>query len=168
MKGRVFLCGALLLALLSAGGCTQDNIKTSIPDALDKRVGDEILKENSTGYRKGEFQTEAHALLGAVEKDGKVTVYLYVLYSEYDHDSTDKFVDVSGGSNPAALTFQKDEESYTLTEYWIPKDGSGYASSIKEKFPGGLYESAMDPQKYGDTLKKECDGKATAYLAAKG
>ena len=169
VKSRIVLFTLFLSAVLAATGCArQDNIKTAIPDALDKRVGEEIIGKSKSGYGKdGEFQAEAHALLGAVEQDGKITVYLYVLYLEYDYDSTSKFVDVSGGSNPAALTFQKSGESYILTEYWIPTDGSGYAPSIKEKFPSSLIADALNNPKYADGLKKECDSKAAQYLVGK-
>lgn len=65
---------------------------------------------------------------------------------------------------PAAITFSiNDTGEYTLEEYWIPMDGSGYEPSIREKFPDPVEVDAMDTQKYILAQIQNCYAQAIAY-----
>ncbi|BCN30768.1 hypothetical protein bsdtb5_20630 [Anaeromicropila herbilytica] len=66
------------------------------------------------------------------------------------------------------ITFTKnDSGEYILKEYWIPEDGSYYASSIRKKFPDDIEEGAIDTQRFIKKLQAECDAKAKEYLKNK-
>ncbi|WP_271715963.1 hypothetical protein [Anaeromicropila herbilytica] len=54
-----------------------------------------------------------------------------------------------------------------MKEYWIPEDGSYYASSIRKKFPDDIEEGAIDTQRFIKKLQAECDAKAKEYLKNK-
>jgi bla regulator protein blaR1 len=131
---------------------------------LDACITDAILKTNKTGNASGEFKTESHIILGREEGLNSITVYTMVLYLEYGYDSG-RFVDVAGSHIPTAITFSINEKGeYLLKEYWIPKEGSYYESSLREKFPSQIVEDAMDTQKYIEEQQAECDKKAEEYL----
>ena len=65
---------------------------------------------------------------------------------------------------PAAITFDKNGSgAYVLKEYWVPKDGSGYLPSIREKFPSDLPLDLLDTQKYVLTQTQNCYAQAIVY-----
>ena len=115
---------------------------------LEAAVSDAILEVNKNSYLLGDLATEAHTTLATVEQGDTVTVYLMALYQVYRY-SGGGFYDISGDHIPVAITFDKGlNGGYTMTEYWIPRDGSYYIPSIREKFPPDICEDAIDTQKY--------------------
>lgn len=167
MKRGLAFALAMAVLLFAAACNSRPVLQDSVPEDVGTAVSVEILRENSGGYKKGEFQTESHEILGVEQKEGTLTVYAYVLYLEYDFDEEHDFRPVSGSHMPVALSFQKDGDSWVLTEYWIPKDGAGYAASIREKFPGGLADRALNPGGGLETRQRDCDRKAKEYVDAK-
>lgn len=140
-----------------------------LPAELEDPLSEAILSEHASQYRKGEFACEDHVILGvdseAIPDSGeRVTVYAMVLYQEYSLvDGTVK--DISGSHGPAALTFEIDPGGAAeLTEYWTPRDGSMYASSIREKFPMRIWLGALDTQIYIKRQQKSCDEQAHRYF----
>lgn len=75
----------------------------------------------------------------------ETTVYMMVLYQEYDL-SGGTIRDMGGSHMPIALSFKADGNDYMLTEYWTPEDGSYYLPSIQQKFPEHCLELATDTQ----------------------
>jgi len=139
-------------------------------DPLDAAVSAAIMDHNKNGYHAGDFACESHVILasegGGPASSGKietVTVYAMVLYQEYGFSGA-TFHEVSGSHIPTVLTFDIGEDgTYTLTEYWIPRDGSYYAPDIREKFPAGSVEDALDTQKYILAQKQNCYAQAMEY-----
>lgn len=149
-----------------------ENVSTvdATVDPLDTAVSAAILEHNKKGYHSGDFACESHVVL-ATEGSGPaggnqtdiVTVYAMVLYQEYGY-SGGAFSQVGGSHIPTALTFHvSGDGKYTLTEYWIPRDGSYYAPDIKEKFPEAIYEEALDTQKYILGQIQACYTQAVEY-----
>ena len=91
----------------------------------------------------------------------KITYYGWALYNEYRVTDNGLKI-VSGGHVPVALSFDLDERGYTLTEYWVPRDGSYYAQDIREKFPAHIVEDGMDSQKFILQQTQECYAQAVA------
>lgn len=81
--------------------------------------------------------TESHVIYGKRKDGNKLTVYMNAHYQLYSTDNPLGIVEQDGGGwCPTAITFEvRDDGSYKLLEYWVPEDGSYYASSIREKFP---------------------------------
>ncbi len=139
-------------------------------DPLEVAVSTAIMDHNKNGYHAGDFACESHVILasegGGSVSSGKietVTVYAMVLYQEYGFSGA-TFHEVSGSHIPAVLTFDVSEDgTYTLTEYWTPRDGSYYAPDIREKFPAGSVEDALDTQKYILVQKQNCYTQAVEY-----
>lgn len=95
----------------------------------------------------------------------KITFYGWALYEEYK--VTDSGLETVIGSHvPVALSFNLDEidyvMTYTLTEYWEPRDGGYYAQDIREKFPAHIVEDGMDSQKFILQQTQECYAQAAA------
>ncbi|MCI8634086.1 MAG: transcriptional regulator [Eubacterium sp.] len=95
----------------------------------------------------------------------KITYYGWALYEEYK--VTDNGLETGTGSHiPVALSFDLDERghtpTYTLTEYWEPRDGSNFAPDIREKFPAHIAEDGMDSQRFILEQQQECYAQAAA------
>lgn len=91
----------------------------------------------------------------------KITYYGWALYEEYR--VTDNGLETVTGSHvPVALSFDVDENGYTLTEYWEPRDGGYLARDIREKFPVHAAEDGVDSQKFIIQQKQECYAQAIA------
>lgn len=130
---------------------------------LDAYVGEAILQANAGQYPPSDFATQAHVTLKTVENGDAVTVYAMALYLEFVY--ADDGLTVSGGSHmPVAVTFKKNSGgAYELEEYWMPRDGTEYALSIKEKFPADIVADALDAQQYVLTETQACYANAVAH-----
>lgn len=129
---------------------------------LEVSIVKAILKENEDVYHLGNFLTEAHHSLKIVETKEETIVYTHVLCLSYNSKEEVE----SGSYIPTAITFSKDATgTYELKEYWTPKDGSYYKTSIEEKFPEELWEDALNGQEYIDFLQEQCDEKAEEFFS---
>ncbi|MGN0622759.1 MAG: hypothetical protein ACI4JA_02270 [Oscillospiraceae bacterium] len=136
-----------------------------IPDGLDDRISQEILKHNEksfVGHETG-ISVEAHELLGAEKTENGLTVYVMAMYRNYSAPDCS----TGGGLCCAAISFEENESGYSLAEYWEPLDGGSYKKSITEKFPRQLVDKAVDTQLFADELDKECAEKAKTAWAEK-
>jgi len=110
---------------------------------LDREIDSAAINYHSGKYLPGEFVCASHTLLatesesigGGVER---ITAYAIVRYSEFSLvDGLPE--DISGSDIPSAITFDVTEDGqYTLVEYWLPGDGTYYASDLKAKYPDGV------------------------------
>lgn len=141
----------------------------------DAAVTKAVMDWNRGKYLEGNIPVESHKIFATeagsqAEEDttriDTLTVYALVLYQEYNYTSDMEEPEVvSGGHVPTAITFNIDKSgNYTLAEYWEPRDGGYYASDIREKFPKGAADEAMDTQKYIDRQKQECVEKVKAVV----
>ena len=151
-------------------GLTRDSVTITPSTAgavdrtdLDACVSAAILSENASKYASSDLAAEAHTVLKVVESGEITTVYAMALYQEFDFVEGG-FEDTSGNHGPVAITFERDDAGeYRLKEYWRPSDGSGYAPSIKQKFPPDVYEDALDTQKYIQGHIQTCYAQAVEY-----
>ena len=91
-----------------------------------------------------------------------LTVYAQVLATAFLCENTG-ITELGGSYGPAAITFLVDEDgSYTLLEYWTPRDGSYYVTDIREKFPETVADAAIDGQRYINALMRESYAKAVS------
>lgn len=126
-------------------------------------ISDAIKNANMNPNHESDLATEAHIVLKSVDRGNTTTVYAMALYLEFNYENGE--LSEAGGSHmPVAITFEKSAAGdYELNEYWIPKDGSYYAPSIKEKFPSAIYAAAHDTQKYILAETQVCYAQAIEY-----
>lgn len=133
---------------------------------LDACITDAVLRENAGKYRNAELATEAHTVLKTEESGETITVYAMALYLEFDFAS-DGPVEAGGSHAPVAITFKRDADGkLEIKEFWWPQNGTGYAPSIKAKFPADIHEDALDTQKYILQHFQACYAKAVKYARA--
>lgn len=119
-------------------------VTTTVSDELDNAVGEAVINNNDGSYLDGECNAEGHIILKADESKSNITLYTLTTYGEYGFQNG-MFIKVSGtGVIPVVITFSVDKDNtYILQSYIEPKDGSGYATSIKEMFPKELYNRVI-------------------------
>ena len=143
-------------------------------DALEAAVSAAILEQDNSGVSDGLLHCESHIIFDTEstrvapstvggEYRQKVTVYALVLNMHFGYSGA-SFHDQGGSHIPTAITFEVNEAGeYTLVEYWLPKDGAYYESSIREKFPNHIEEEVMDTQKYILWQMQDCYHQAVQY-----
>ncbi|MDR2359883.1 MAG: hypothetical protein LBD85_01190 [Oscillospiraceae bacterium] len=98
------------------------------------------------------FLTEAHRTLLTERTDSGATVYALVRTAAYTY-TDGVLLDVGGSYIPTALTFEFSGDGvYTLSEYWLPGDGSYFAPSIREKFPESVQTDAISNLAFAEEL----------------
>lgn len=142
--------------------------------SIDAAVSAAVLAQEEPELPDGLIRVESHVILASSSSgsadEGEidtVTEYALVLYEEYSPyaDPDQEPERVAGSYIPTVLTFSVSEEGvYTLTEYWIPRDGSYYAEDIREKFPASAAEDALNAQDYVERLSAECWEKAKDWI----
>lgn len=119
-------------------------------------VEQEILKHNRNAYYKGDVGVTVYRELITEGKEGKMFVYLWVLYGEYIRNDDNTVENISGGSGPVRITFEKNEDGYYCTEYYSPEKG------YEESFPQAALD-AIDKLDI-DKMRSELDQKAEHKL----
>ncbi|MEG2182953.1 MAG: M56 family metallopeptidase, partial [Oscillospiraceae bacterium] len=144
-------------------------------DPLKAAIHKAIMEQNKNDYHPEDFACESNVILATEAKSSadnadkieEVSVYAMVLYKEYSF--TANGVTDAGGSNiPTAITFYVNSDgSYSLKEYWIPRDAPYYALDIKAKFPANTVEDALDTLKFAAKQQQSCDEQAIAAAGIK-
>lgn len=138
LKGVVLtavLCGLLGVSLFT-------NPNTAVPPEVT-----DLLRETLTekGYvRAGVSVCDvADCKILGKETRGKETT-LYLLLANRRYQMGQELESTGGGYGPAAMTVEKREDGYHLTEFWTPMDGGLEASGVSSKFPVYLWLKAFD------------------------
>ena len=162
----------------TAYNISQDPIEEDSPppdvDPLEDAVHQAILDYNQGRYLSGEFACESHEILSTAlvtddsspEGTPLTKVLAMVMYEEYNYQREEYdiaatgFQNVSGSHVPAVLTFREQEDgSYTLTDYWEPRDGSYYVPDLEKMcnmyFPD-VSQEMLDPQRYVLAQTQNC------------
>ncbi|MEA4815898.1 MAG: M56 family metallopeptidase [Lachnospiraceae bacterium] len=130
---------------------------------LDYCVSQAILNENSSNSINGDLATESHVILTTSESGDYVIVYTMAMFMEFGYAGSG-FFETGGNHMPVAITFlRKPTGEYELYKYWVPKDGSYYADSIRRVFPAEIYNDAIDTQKYVLSQIQACYKSAIEY-----
>lgn len=159
-KPGFYVMIAALFSCLAVGMCFLTDPKADNPDELDKAVSEAIVA--SYGGIPSDYVAEAHTTLKVKKHGSQVTVYAIAMYEGFNFIG-DEMEQTSAGHNPAAITFEEKENGeYQLAEYWIPRDGEYYVSSIRSKFPRSIASRAIDDLRYMNKHKKICYEKAKA------
>ena len=134
-KPAFWLIVVAVIASIAVAVCLLTNPKEAVSDELDAYLTHVILEENQSDHTGDAYPTEAHTVLGVEEKDGKTVVYTMVLYEEYYLDANGALQVQSASHIPTVITVDMEGNGYSLVEYWIPRDGTDYATDIRAKYP---------------------------------
>lgn len=135
------------------------NLEEAIDAGIKAVIGEYFKHEN--GYEVAAhtlYSTEVKSLAETNETQ-EVTVYVTAAYGKYIYDGS-KAVILCGEITPAAITFKVDNGAYILSGFWTAEQGRRYAESVKEKFPQGTAERAINDTE----ASKACQAKAEAYF----
>lgn len=121
----------------------------------DTAIRAAILEKNIPSYESdydfacSDFVTLAtmSATPLAGETTHTITYYGWALYQQCKITQAG-IEDVRGTHIPVALTFDLNENGYTLREYWEPRSGSYNIPDIRDKFPADVAEDGTDSQKF--------------------
>ena len=104
----------------------------SIDEAISKAIFD---RENQ--YSEGEAFGEGHILMDSEEgANGSVICYTLTKSGWYEFQDGNFVFSSGSGVIPAVMAFvQEGDGSYTLNNYEVPMDGSGFVDSVKDLFP---------------------------------
>lgn len=148
------------------GGVTEfigkDHSETLLNKAIYDAILDHHLSEKTFGLNNcasfvmlDKKEISGTPVVGSTDHVGVVTVYGLALYQGYDLVN-DELREEAGSHIPVAITFDVLNGKYSLKEYWTPRDGTYYASDIRDKFPDQIEDEAMNTQKYITVQKQEC------------
>ena len=142
---------------------TQINTKDKSWDIYEL-VSMAVKRHNVSDVPTGEFPTESHINLALDATADGFTIYVISLYETFLPGGEYNVRNVRSLHRPLALTFVKNADNdYELTEYWHPKDGSEYLSSIKAKFPEETWNK-LDTQPYIEGQKEICKDDAMYFF----
>ena len=186
--GIVAIAAALIVVITRPA-----DYRTDVPKELDEAVARSIFTMNGVSMSditvdgqtlhygavrdsetiiESECLGEGHVILGYRDKGDIVEVY--TLCGAIGYGFRDgMLVDESGYFRAATLIkFDKTEDGkYIFKEAQESKDGGLMVPSIREMFPSALAKKAIAAQaddKIGDSMRKQCDVYAEAYLKAVG
>lgn len=186
--GIVAIAAALIVVITRP-----TDYRTDVPKELDEAVARSIFTMNGVSMSditvdgqtlhygavrdsetiiESECLGEGHMILGYKDKSDSVEVYALCSAVGYGFRN-EMLVDESGYFHVATLIkFDKTEDGkYIFKEAQESKDGGLMIPSIKEMFPSAIAKKAIAAQaddKIGDSMRKQCDVYAEAYLKAIG
>lgn len=137
---------------------------------LTNAIYDAILAHNKPSKPDGLYHSASFVLLDqrelCIDSDPptpmQVIVYGMALHQAFSFTDAG-LQDAQGSHIPVMLTFEKENDAYTLLEYWQPRDGSYYAQDIREKFHDEVEDDALDTQKYIVSQMQNCYDQAIRY-----
>lgn len=157
---RAVIAAVVVCAVLAV--CFLTDPKT-IDAPLAVFIDCEIANHHQSPYSAENFCCVDWEVLGAKKKGDEITVYMWVLYTEYSYDNGLK--EETGAHIPTAITVKKESDNgYSPVEYWEPRDGSYYAKDIRDKFPWYLYFAAVDSQRYIESQTAACERAAMEHF----
>ncbi len=143
--------------------CNRNGIDFELKDFLD----DETVKRISTKENENGFFTADYEIMKITETKNEVKLYMWVYNGVYIFKNGELIME-SGSHIPTVVTASKNGKSYSLKEYWIPRDGNLYAKDIRQKFPLYLWYNATDSQWCVDAQSQRCEQAALKYFTQNG
>lgn len=154
----------LVVAVISCAAvavCFLTNPKT-LDEDLKNFIDAKIVAQHQSSESAEHFACVDWDVLAQRKNGNRTTLYMWVLYNEYSYNNG--LVSESGAHIPTAITVEKEEGSYHLVEYWIPRDGSDYADDIRSKFPFYTWAAALNSQGFIEKQSAKCEKMALEYF----
>lgn len=151
-------------------GGVEDFIADPSGFLLENAINTAVLNSNKSSGPDGLFHCANFALLKkqelCIDSDPptpmQMTVYGIALHQAYSF-SENAIHEAEGSHIPTVITFEIINGRYEMKEYWVPRDGSYYASDIRNKFPDDIENEALDTQKYILAQIQDCYSQAISY-----
>lgn len=165
-KPAFWVIVAAIAASMVLAICFLTDPETSLDPEMSSFIEEQIMQHHHGRYTSGEFSCADFQVLGTKQHKENTTVYLWVLYQEYEEENGD-IKEVSGAHSPTAITIRQTAPNaqYELVEYWEPRDGSDYVKDVRGKFPWNLRGKALDSQRYIQSQQAACQEKAKEYFS---
>lgn len=144
-KPALWVTAAALIvcAGLAAGFLT--NPKTKLDERLKSRIEYELVNVDAGSiHNVGLYSCAVWRLLGQERRGDEYTLYLWVREGDFHYDEKSGLREETGCNMPMILTMKKEGEDYRLVKRSYPRDGSKYASSIREEFPWYLWTDVFE------------------------
>lgn len=142
-------------------------------ESLDSAILNAIVEQLASGYPYNLYHCASFVELHREEIGGvsvaggnasKKSIMVYGMALEESFSCSEgKLNEVGGGHIPVVITFEMADNTYKLTDFWVPRDGNYYVSDIREKFPDEIEEDALDTQKYVVSQIQECYSRAIRH-----
>lgn len=150
----------------AASGETDDPVRA---DPLDAAVSAAVWEfvEQQSFYETNEewFCCESHIILDTEDSvfsseggvyEEQLTVYAVAAYKAYEISGQELTVKWYRSIPAAVITFTvTDGDTYTVTDFWTPRDGACYEEDVMDQFPRSLWDDVCD-----NTEKREADSLA--------
>ncbi len=158
------IAGSVVLAVCFL---TDPTTSPNLNQEMSSFIEEQIMQHHHGLYTSGEFYCADFQVLGTKRDKENTTVYMWVLYQEYEEENG-HIEDVSGAHIPTAITIRQTAANgqYELVEYWEPREGADYVKDVRGKFPWNLHGKALDSQRYIQSQQEACQQKARAYFSA--
>lgn len=157
------LCAVILAIPITAVCLLTDPFGTRLDDRLMVTLDTAIASHHQSSQSQSNYASIDYKILRTDRRGDETVVYAWVLYQEYSMQNG-KLSKDSGAYTPTVITVRRKNGTYTLKEYWTPRDGSYYAEDIKEKFPFTLRHAALDGSRYFKKMEKNCRRLAEEYF----
>ena len=146
-----------------SGGPKTETFNEVNEEELESFTSDVILAHHKSEATQNYFPCENHVVIDRQVTEGKVVLYLMVLYQEYEYVDG-SLSSVAGSHIPTVITLNIDANGdCTLGEYWEPSDGASYNSDIESKFPEDIRDK-VDTQLYIDEQLYDCVRQAREHF----
>lgn len=163
LKNIATITSVITFTLLVSVGCSIGKGKDDTTK-LDEAVSKSII-EKGKDYEDGEFTAEGHIILDNEKKGNQVTVYSVATVGNFAFENS-IFTKISGsGVIPTVIKYEvTNNGEYKQLDYKEPLDGDMFSSSLKELFPGDLYNKVKKTDEYSNELKSKEENQAKEYL----
>jgi beta-lactamase regulating signal transducer with metallopeptidase domain len=157
----IIIASVILCIVLTV--CFLTNPLKTVDEKLSVFIDCEIASHHQSDKSAENFCALDWEVLGVEKYGNKTSVYMWVLYQEYNLQNGEVYV-VSGSHIPMKITVEKIDGNYKLVEYFEPGDGTKFEKDIRENFPLRLQEDALNSQKYVKKQLNACDKMAKEYF----
>jgi len=154
------ILAALILCVILAVCFLTDPIRLS--DSMKAFMDRQLMDYHSSG-REGAVGFLDCEVLSVDRSADETTVYMWVLWEEYQRED-DALKVCSGAHIFTVMRVKASGSGYELEELWQPRDGSYWASDIREKVPWYLFGRATDSQRYIGEQKARLEQEAKEYF----
>lgn len=123
---------------------------TSNENSLEQAISEAILDYNTQHGIIGGTPFESHVIFEVEEDETNDETLVYALVLNLALSANESGIQThSGWHVPCRIRFKNGlNNTYEFIEYWVPRDGSYYATDIRDAFPDEVEDEAIDTQKY--------------------
>ena len=133
-----------------------------LSDPMKVFIDGQLAEYHSSG-RDGYVGFLDYEVLDIDRSGRETTVYMWVLWEEYQCENG--ALNAGSGSHMfTVMTMKESEDGYESVELWQPRDGTYWASDIRDKVPWYLYGRATSSQRYIKSQKENVTRMAEEYF----